>query len=61
MDYESILEYSNDTVDVDLGSYIDDMSLLDEIPDSSRFISLEDFLKRGDDNYEKWGMEWITT
>lgn len=58
MDYDSVLEYSNDTVDVDLGSYIDDdMSLLDEIPERDRFISLEDFLKRGDDNYEKWGME----
>lgn len=58
MDYDSVMGYSNDTVDVDLGSYIDDdMSLLDEIPDSSRFISLDDFLKRGDDNYEKWGME----
>ena len=58
MDYDSFLEYSNDTVDVDLGSYInDDMSLLDEIPERDRFISLEDFLKRGEDDYEKWGME----
>lgn len=58
MDYDSVMGYSNDTIDVDLGNYIDDdMSLLDEIPDSSRFVSLDDFLKRGDDNYEKWGME----
>ena len=37
--------------------YDDDGTVLDEIPDMDRFVSLEDFLERGDDNYEKWGLE----
>lgn len=58
MDYSDVMDYSNDTVDINLASFIDDdTSLLDEIPERDRFVSLEDFLKRGDDNYEKWGME----
>lgn len=57
IDYGS-LDFLGDTVDIDLSKYANDYgSVLDEVPDNSRFISLDDFLKRGDDNYEKWGLE----
>lgn len=49
----------DDLLDItDLSSlYDDDGSILDEVPDTSRFIPLDEFLKRGDDDYEKWGLE----
>lgn len=37
--------------------YADDGTVLDEIPDTSRFVPLEEFLERGDDEYQKWGLE----
>lgn len=58
MDYEELTGYNNDTLDVNIDDYFNDgKSLLDEIPDSARFVPLDEFLKRGDDNYEKWGLE----
>lgn len=57
IDYGS-LDCLGDTVDVDLSTYENDGgSVLDEIPEMSRYVELGDFLKRGDDNYEKWGYE----
>lgn len=57
IDYGS-LDCLGDTVDVDLSKYVNDYgSVLDEVPEMSRYIELGDFLKRGDDNYEKWGLE----
>ena len=42
----------------DLSSLYDDNgTILDEVPETSRFVKLEDFLERGDDEYEKWGLE----
>lgn len=57
------MNYDNLTVDelldvTDLSRlYSDDGSILDEVPETSRFVKLEDFLERGDDEYEKWGVE----
>lgn len=57
------MNYDNLTVDelldvTDLSRlYSDDGSILDEVPESSRFVDLEAFLERGDDEYEKWGLE----
>lgn len=57
------MNYDNLTVGdllgiTDLSSLYDDNgTILDEVPDNSRFISLDDFLERGDDEYEKWGLE----
>lgn len=49
----------DDLLDItDLGSLYDDNgTILDEVPEFSRFVKLEDFLERGDDEYEKWGLE----
>ena len=61
IDYGSLygsLDCLGDTVDVDLSQYENDGgSVLDEIPENSRFVKLSDFLERGDDEYEKWGLE----
>ena len=57
------MNYDNLTVDdlldiTDLSNLYDDNgTILDEVPETSRFVKLEDFLKRGDDEYEKWGLE----
>lgn len=57
------MNYDNLSVDdlldtTDLSSLYDDNgTILDEVPESSRFVKLEDFLERGDDEYEKWGLE----
>lgn len=57
------MNYDNLTVDdlldiTDLSSLYDDNgTILDEVPETSRFVKLEDFLERGDDEYEKWGLE----
>ena len=57
------MSYDNLTVDdlldiTDLSSLYDDNgTILDEVPESSRFVKLDDFLERGDDEYEKWGLE----
>ena len=57
------MNYDNLTVDelldvTDLSRlYSDDGSILDEVPESSRFVKLNDFLERGEDEYEKWGLE----
>lgn len=57
------MDYDNLTVDelldvTDLSKlYSDDGSILDEVPESSRFVDLDTFLERGDDDYEKWGLE----
>lgn len=57
------MEYDNLTVDelldlTDLSRlYSEDGSILDEVPETSRFVKLDDFLERGDDEYEKWGLE----
>ena len=57
IDYGS-LDCLGDTVDVDLSKYSNDYgSVLDEVPEFSRFVKLDDFLERGDDEYEKWGLE----
>ena len=57
IDYSS-LDCLGDTVYVDLSKYANDYgSVLDEIPEMSRFVDLETFLERGDDNYEKWSLE----
>ena len=57
IDYGS-LDCLGDTVDVDLSKYANDYgSVLDEVPEMSRFVDLETFLERGDDNYEKWSLE----
>lgn len=55
MDYNDM----NSLLDItDLSKlYDDDGTVLDEIPDMDRFVSLEEFLERGDDNYQKWGLE----
>lgn len=46
IDYGS-LDCLGDTVNVDLSKYANDYgSVLDEVPEMSRFESLEDFLKR---------------
>lgn len=48
-----------DLLDItDLSSLYDDNgTILDEVPEFSRFVKLDDFLERGDDEYEKWGLE----
>ena len=57
------MNYDNLTVDdlleiTDLSSlYDDNRTILDEVPETSRFVKLNDFLERGDDEYEKWGSE----
>ena len=57
------MNYDNLTVDdlldiTDLSSLYDDNgTILDEVPETSRFVKLSDFLERGDDEYEKWGLE----
>lgn len=57
------MNYDNLTIDdlldiTDLSSLYDDNgTILDEVPETSRFVKLEDFLERGDDEYEKWGLE----
>ena len=57
------MNYDNLTVDelldiADLSNlYSDDGTILDEVPETSRFVKLDDFLERGDDEYEKWGLE----
>lgn len=57
------MNYDNLTVDdlldiTDLSSLYDDNgTILDEVPETSRFVKLNDFLERGDDEYEKWGLE----
>ena len=57
------MNYDNLTVDelldiADLSNlYSDDGTILDEVPETSRFVKLNDFLERGDDEYEKWGLE----
>lgn len=57
IDYGS-LDCLGDTVDIDLSQYANCCgSVLDEIPENSRFVKLSDFLERGDDEYEKWGLE----
>ena len=57
IDYGS-LDCLGDTVNVDLSEYANDYgSVLDEVPENSCFVKLEDFLVRGDDEYEKWGLE----
>lgn len=56
IDYGS-LDCLGDTVDIDLLQFsIEKGSVLDEVPEIDRFVSLSDFLKRGDDNYQKWGV-----
>ena len=55
------MSYDNLSVDelldiTDLSSMYDDNgTILDEVPESSRFVPLDEFLERGDDEYEKWG------
>lgn len=57
IDYGS-LDCLGDTVDVDLSKYSNDYgSVLDEVPEMSRYVELDEFLKIGNDNYEKWGSE----
>lgn len=57
------MNYDNLTVDdlldiTDLSNLYDDNgTILDEVPETSRFVKLNDFLERGDDEYEKWGLE----
>ena len=57
------MNYDNLSVDdlldiTDLSSLYDDNgTILDEVPEFSRFVKLDDFLERGDDEYEKWGLE----
>lgn len=57
------MDYDNLTVDelldvTDLSRmHSDDGSILDEVPECSRFVDLDTFLERGDDEYEKWGLE----
>lgn len=54
------MNYDNLSVDelldiTDLSSMYDDNgTILDEVPEISRFVSLDEFLEGGDDEYEKW-------
>lgn len=57
IDYGS-LDCLGDTVDINLNDYANvEGSVLDEVPEIDRFVSLDDWLEINDENYRKWGLQ----